>query len=131
MSKKDQTPAVVENEVVEDAITSQTVVSPDWPRDIHGFTSGFRREVARTVGRIRGNEEKMETFIAHLRAAADWARSRYEIGVAVQAKAVEEAEALRAALKVPHGLDQLIESDADRAAAQAAAGISGAVVNGA
>ena len=121
MAKKDQTPAT-------------TVVSPDWPRDVHGFTSGFRREVARTVGRIKGNDEKFDVFMKHLREAANWARQRHEIAKRVrdaQLTEIAAREAERAAHADKGRVPAKQETDDERKARQANAGIQGAVVNGA
>ena len=124
-------PIVEPASVVEETPVLSSAISPDWPFDPHGFTSGLRREVARTVGRIRGHDEKMDIFMAHLRAAAEWARNRHEVNkvIAADAAAYHDTARERAAeLSAVAGAPELTPDQ--QAARQAAAGVMG-VVHGA
>ena len=51
------------------------------PQDIGGFTANFRREAARSVGRIMADETKLECFIELLDKFKEYAVDRHENGV--------------------------------------------------
>jgi hypothetical protein len=51
------------------------------PQDIGGFTANFRREAARSVGRIMADEKKLECFIELLEKFKEYAVDRHENSV--------------------------------------------------
>jgi hypothetical protein len=68
-----------QNPVEAPAEKATTLTAPVWPRDIYGISSGLRREIARTAGRLNGDPNKMAVFMATLRAGAEWGHSRMEV----------------------------------------------------
>lgn len=74
------------------------------PQDIGGFTSNFRREAARSVGRIMSDRKKLDTFLELLSLFGQYAEDRYEQSVierdsAIAAKASKLVEAQATALR--------------------------------
>lgn len=68
------------------------------PQDIGGFTANFRREAARSVGRIMADPAKLECFLDLLDKFKEYAVDRHEGNVAELQKAIEaKATKLRAA----------------------------------
>lgn len=70
------------------------------PQDIGGFTVNFRREAARSVGRIMADEKKLKCFLELLEAFSNYANDRFERNledtkqaVKNRAAALKEAEA--------------------------------------
>jgi len=63
------------------------------PQDIVGFTSNFRREAARSVGRIMADPKKLAIFKELLVVFGQYADDRFEHGVIVRDKAVAEKAA--------------------------------------
>lgn len=116
----------------EEAVTTPVakMVAPAWPRDPYGITSSLRREIARVVGRLNGDPQKFEIFMQHLREGAVWGQKRMEIQtrqkqVLIAAQAEADARAAEEQEKANADLD--LATDEERAAAQRAAGIQGAV----
>lgn len=110
--------------------------TPTWPRDVHGITSGLRRELVRTIGRIKGNDDKLEVFIGHLREAAKFAQGRIEVqkkiteqrAATVAARVVKEQTLLETAeKKLTNG--NVKETASERAMRQANAGIMGSTTS--
>jgi len=68
------------------------------PQDIGGFTANFRREAARSVGRIMADPEKLECFLILLDKFKEYAIDRHEGNVAELKRAIDaKAVKLRAA----------------------------------
>lgn len=62
------------------------------PQDIGGFTANFRREAARSVGRIMADPEKLACFLELLDKFKEYAIDRHEVSekelqLAIKAKA--------------------------------------------
>lgn len=119
----------MDDQVNPDDTAAQIVIAPAWPRDTNAFLSAWRRETARSIGRIKGDEEKMTIFIEHLKAAGAWAKNR----MAVFAQIREDAIALsaeRVAWEQAHVDANATEQESDDAklAKQLGAGIIGAIV---
>ena len=91
-----------------------------WPFDPHGFTSMLRKEGVRAVGRISGNDAKLEVFTQTLRALAQHASVKIETQkreaeiAAAAAQNIIEAEYARSLA------DQKREAERLRAMADAA-----------
>ena len=82
------------------------------PQDIGGFSINFRREAARSVGRIMADEKKLECFLEMLKTFDQYARDRFEHQLllrdqAVKAKADRLVEAQAEALR---NADNVIKS---------------------
>lgn len=82
------------------------------PQDVEGFSSNFRREAARAVGRIMSDKKKLEVFLELLKTFGEYAEDRFEqnlvdrdVAVAHKAAKLKEAQAtaLRAADAVIKG----------------------------
>ena len=58
------------------------------PQDIVGFTANFRREAARSVGRIMADPKKLAIFKELLEVFGQYADDRYEHGIVVRDKAI-------------------------------------------
>jgi hypothetical protein len=68
------------------------------PQDIGGFTVNFRREAARSVGRIMADEKKLECFKKLLDAFYEYAEDRFEHNLDVRKGAlIAKAKTLRTA----------------------------------
>jgi hypothetical protein len=63
------------------------------PQDIGGFTSNFRREAARSVGRIMNDPKKLEIFQELLAAFGVYAEDRFEHSLVVHSKNVADKAA--------------------------------------
>lgn len=124
-----------ENPVVTEAAEADTLTSPKWPRDIYGISSGLRREIARTAGRLNGDPQKLEVFMDTLKAGAKWARSRMEVQTAIKKHNMERENERQTAEQVIRDADDKRagpnESPAERRARQDTAGVKGSGVNGA
>lgn len=48
-----------------------------WPVDKHGITSMLKKEGARAVGRINGDADKLDVFMATLRVLVAHAKEKY------------------------------------------------------
>lgn len=105
--------------------------SPVWPRDEFGMTSALRRELARAAGRINGYEKKLDVFMETLRAGAVWAQSRMEVQRQILADRQADVQRLIDVTQEAHDKDAANarpqETDDERVARQAAAGVLGAV----
>jgi uncharacterized protein YdaU (DUF1376 family) len=71
------------------------------PQDVEGFSSNFRREAARSVGRIMSDERKLKVFIELLGHFKNYAEDRFEqnaiereVALASKAEALKEAQAV-------------------------------------
>jgi len=71
------------------------------PQDVEGFSSNFRREAARSVGRIMADEKKLKVFLELLEHFKDYAGDRFEqnaierdIALASKAATLKEAQAV-------------------------------------
>lgn len=65
----------------------------EFPQDTVGFTSSFKRETARAIGRIGGKEDKLTIFLDTLDILRQYAIDKCEAqGVAVVAKRDAEIE---------------------------------------
>lgn len=82
------------------------------PQDIEGFSANFRREAARSVGRIMADETKLACFLEMLEKFSEYATDRFEqngverkVALAAKAKKLKDAEetALRNAENVIKG----------------------------
>ena len=82
------------------------------PQDVEGFSSNFRREAARAVGRIMSDKKKLDVFLELLKTFGEYAEDRFEqnlvdrdVAVANKATKLREAQAtaLRAADAVIKG----------------------------
>ena len=68
------------------------------PQDIGGFTVNFRREAARSVGRIMADQKKLDVYLELLERFAEYAKDRFEGQVEDRAKAIaDKAKTLKAA----------------------------------
>jgi hypothetical protein len=68
------------------------------PQDVGGFTTNFRREAARSVGRIMADEKKLKVFLELLEQFKQYAEARFEQQIEVRADALAaKAAALKAA----------------------------------
>jgi hypothetical protein len=68
------------------------------PQDVGGFTTNFRREAARSVGRIMADEKKLKVFLELLEQFKQYAEDRFEQQIEVRADALAaKAAALKAA----------------------------------
>lgn len=117
-------------EEIQDASTERyrdQLVAPSWPRDVYGITSGLRRELARVAGRLNGDRDKMEVFMATVREGAKWAQSRMEIQLAARQKQIEAAMLRDEEMAAQEAQNASTDDIVDRQAAQRAAGIGGAV----
>lgn len=70
------------------------------PQDVEGFSSNFRREAARSVGRIMSDERKLKVFIELLEHFKNYAEDRFEqnaierdAALAAKAAVLKEAQA--------------------------------------
>ncbi len=71
------------------------------PQDVEGFSSNFRREAARSVGRIMSDERKLEVFLELLEHFKNYAEDRFEqnaierkVALASKAESLKEAQAI-------------------------------------
>ena len=62
------------------------------PQDIGGFSSNFRREAARSVGRIMADPKKLAVFQELLKVFGQYAEDRYENAIVVRDKAVADKQ---------------------------------------
>ena len=74
------------------------------PQDVEGFSSNFRREAARSVGRIMADERKLKVFLELLEHFKNYAGDRFEQNLierdgALVAKAATLKEAQAVALR--------------------------------
>lgn len=120
-----------QNPVDTEASEAVTLTSPKWPRDIYGISSGLRREIARTAGRLNGDPQKLEVFMETLRAGAKWAQSRMEVQTAIKLSSMERENERNAAEQAKREADDKRsgpnQSPAERRARQDAAGVKGSV----
>jgi hypothetical protein len=71
------------------------------PQDVEGFSSNFRREAARSVGRIMSDERKLKVFLELLGHFKNYAEDRFEQNAIERAAALaSKAEALKEAQAV-------------------------------
>jgi len=71
---------------VKKKITNATML--ELPQDIGGFTVNFRREAARSVGRIGADPERLKVFLELLGRFGQYAKDRHEQQIVVREKAV-------------------------------------------
>ena len=97
MSNKTTTPKKSKNARAK--ITSESKLK--LPQDVEGFSSNFRREAARSVGRIMADERKLGVFLELLEHFSQYATDRFEqnlierdAAVASKAAALKEAQAV-------------------------------------
>ena len=97
MSNKTNTPKTSKNARAK--ITSESKLK--LPQDVEGFSSNFRREAARSVGRIMADERKLGVFLELLEHFSQYATDRFEqnlierdAAVASKAAALKEAQAV-------------------------------------
>lgn len=71
------------------------------PQDVEGFSSNFRREAARSVGRIMADERKLKVFLELLEHFKNYAEDRFEqnaiertVALASKAAVLKEAQAV-------------------------------------
>ena len=62
------------------------------PQDVGGFTTNFRREAARSVGRIMADPKKLAVFQELLKVFGQYAEDRYENAIVVRDKAVSDKQ---------------------------------------
>ena len=68
------------------------------PQDIGGFSVNFRREAARSVGRIMADDKKLKCFLEMLDVFKQYAEDRFEHQIEIRNKAVaDKAVKLKAA----------------------------------
>ena len=68
------------------------------PQDIGGFSVNFRREAARSIGRIMADQKKLDCFMELLEVFGQYAQDRFEHQLTVRADALKgKAETLKAA----------------------------------
>lgn len=63
------------------------------PQDIGGFSVNFRREAARSVGRIMSDEKKLECFLEMLDIFKQYATDRFEHQLVVRDNALADKAA--------------------------------------
>lgn len=80
-----------------------------FPLDTTGFTTTLRKEGARAVGRINGDTERLEVFIATLRVLGDHAKTKLEAQKDARAAALKQAEALASEAAARARQDELNE----------------------
>ena len=84
-------PVVKETKAVEAAPAREKILNESrlvLPQDIVGFTANFRREAARSVGRIMADPKKLAIFKELLEVFGQYADDRYEHGIVVRDKAI-------------------------------------------
>ena len=96
------------------------------PQDIGGFSSNFRREAARSVGRIMADHTKLECFIKLCDTFKDYAIDRHEHqltvrDVAIKAKADKLKAAERDALRTADAIIKSKRANVDKLVAEIAA----------
>jgi hypothetical protein len=64
------------------------------PQDVGGFTTNFRREAARSVGRIMTDEKKLKCFLGLLEAFEDYALGRFEKNTELLKKTLSDKAAV-------------------------------------
>ena len=62
------------------------------PQDVGGFTTNFRREAARSVGRIMADPKKLAVFQELLKVFGQYAEDRYYNAIVVRDKAVSDKQ---------------------------------------
>lgn len=63
------------------------------PQDIGGFSVNFRREAARSIGRIMADEKKLNCFLELLQVFEQYAKDRYEHQLVVRENALKDKAA--------------------------------------
>ena len=63
------------------------------PQDIGGFPVNFRREAARSIGRIMADEKKLNCFLELLKVFEQYAKDRYEHQLVVRDNALKDKAA--------------------------------------
>ena len=115
----------------EPEVFTQTVISPTWPRDEFGIMSALRRELARTAGRVAGDPVKLELYMDTLREGARWVQGRQEVQNRIKLERAADVDARialeQSRLDTENADAKPQETDEERAARQAAAGVGGAV----
>lgn len=96
------------------------------PQDIGGFSVNFRREAARSIGRIMADEKKLECFRELLAVFAQYAEDRFEHQInvrddALKAKAVALKAAEATALQNADGIVASKRAHMEKLAAEIAA----------
>ena len=88
------------------------------PQDIVGFTANFRREAARSVGRIMADPKKLAIFKELLEVFGQYADDRYEHGIVVRDKAVaaKAAKLIEAEAQALQNADGVIKGKRAQAA---------------
>lgn len=94
------------------------------PRDVHGLMVETRREIARSIGRVKHNKEKQETLLATLKVFTEYAKARFEDAVAREKEAAKErAEKRKVAEEINQdraaGRVNTLRTDAEKLLAQA------------
>jgi len=84
----------------------------DLPQDVDGFSTNFRREAARAIGRIQNDERRLECFKELAAIFVQYAEDRFEqnqkeLKVALEAKAKQRK---LAAEKAKREADAVIKS---------------------
>ena len=122
------------NPVEPTARVQTTLTAPEWPRDVYSMTSGLRREIARSAGRLNGDPQKLAVFMDTLKAGAKWAHSRMEVQQQIKDKGMSDAIKRSEAEQVYRDKDSLqngaARTPAERSAQQTAAGVKGGGING-
>lgn len=90
-----------------------------FPQDRAGITPGMRREVARTIGRVKGDPAKMEIFRETLAVLAKYGEDVFakevaakEAAIEARAKAKAAEEARQAKLAEQRALDKRAAAEA-------------------
>lgn len=126
-----ETPVAEQEYTLPAGYVDQVPNSPNWPRDEYGITSALRRELARAAGRINGDEDKLATFMATLRSGAEWANSRLEVQRQIKRDRADDVDRLITITQEARDKDAAEagpqETEEERNARQAAAGVMGAV----
>ena len=114
-----------------EGFVAQVPNAPTWPRDEYGMTSALRRELARAAGRVNGDENKLKVYMNTLKAGAEWVLSRMEVQKQIKQARGDMVASLIAITQEARDKDAANdgpqETDDERVARQAAAGVLGAV----
>lgn len=65
----------------------------EWPQDTYGFTSMLRKEGARAAGRIKGDPEKLNTYLQTLQVLGEHAQAKMAAQVEQNAADIAAAKA--------------------------------------
>ena len=101
---------------IEEAKVSSNPEQVVFPVDETGFTSLFKKEAVRTIGRIAGNDDKYAVFVATLRVLAKHAAAKMEVQkdhLAQELQAIEDRVAVEVARRAADEAAHIARMKAD------------------